>query len=64
MKKTAYIKPFTEVVKINGNALMESWSIGVDNDPGHAINPGEEDDIGAKKDFFFENTFNKSLWED
>ncbi|RRD01934.1 hypothetical protein [Prevotella sp. OH937_COT-195] len=51
MKKIAYIKPEMEIVNVQGNALMEHWSIGIDpNDPG--IGPGEEDEIGAKEGFF------------
>lgn len=65
MKKTAYMKPLTEVIKVNGNALMETWSIGVDNDPGHAIGPGDEDDIGAKQGFFSnEDMPSYSPWEE
>lgn len=67
--KKQYIKPEVEVVKVNGNALMETWSIGVDNDPNHGIGPGNEDDIGAKQGFFFDNweetgSRNKNLWDD
>ncbi|MGN0214921.1 MAG: hypothetical protein ACI4BG_00130 [Prevotella sp.] len=31
---------------------METWTIGVDNDPNHAIGPGDEGDIGAKQEWF------------
>lgn len=68
MKKTAYMKPLTEVIRVNGNALMETWSIGVDNDPNHAIGPGNEGDIGAKKGWFEEEpdweVQNYSPWDD
>lgn len=66
MKKTVYAKPFTEVIAVNDNALMETWSIGVDND--HTIGPGDEDDIGAKKGWFIDepenNLKNYNPWED
>jgi len=52
MKKTAYMRPLIEVVEVDGNALMEIWSVGIDNDPGHSINPGDEEDIGAKEGSF------------
>lgn len=49
MKKTAYIKPLIEVVEVDGNALMEVWSIGIDNDPGHSINPVMKRTLVPKK---------------
>ncbi|MCI7598881.1 MAG: hypothetical protein SOY06_02185 [Prevotella sp.] len=52
MNKTAYRKPLIEAIRVNGNALMETWTIGVDNDPNHAIGPGDEGDIGAKQGWF------------
>lgn len=69
MKKTAYMKPLIEVIKVNGNALMETWSIGVDNDPNHGIGAGQEGDIGAKQGFFDEEDENWGkqgvrVWED
>lgn len=67
MKKTAYMKPLIEVIKVNGNALMETWSIGVDNDPNHGIGVGQEGDIGAKQGFFDEEDWGKpgfNVWED
>lgn len=54
MKKKTYTEPLTEVVKLEVNYLMETWSIGVDNDPNHGIGDGQEDDIGAKQGFFDE----------
>ncbi|RRD02014.1 hypothetical protein [Prevotella sp. OH937_COT-195] len=54
IKKT-YQEPKSEVIKINGNALMEVWSIPIDNDPDHGIGAGDEDDIGAKEGFFEED---------
>lgn len=68
MKKKTYTEPLTEVVKLEVNSLMETWSIGVDNDPNHSIGAGQEDDIGAKQGFFDEEDdwakpgFN--AWED
>ncbi len=68
MKINAYIKPEIGIIKISGNVLMDTWSIGVDNDPDHAIIPGEEDDIGAKQGFLDEEDergwAGRSLWED
>lgn len=70
MKKSTYQKALTEIIFIKGDTLMETWSIGVDNDPGHAIDPGEEGDIGAKEGFFFSHEEDvwdngaKSLWDD
>lgn len=53
MKKISYIKPEIEVINVQGYALMDHWSIGIDpNDPG--IGPGDEDDIGAKHGEFDE----------
>lgn len=65
MKKTAYMRPLIEVVEVDGNALMEIWSVGIDNDPGHSINPGDEEDIGAKEGWFFnEEMSSYNSWED
>ncbi len=69
MNKTAYTKPLIEVIRVNGNALMETWSIGVDNDPNHGIGPGDEGDIGAKKGYFFDDEdawpdTHKNMWDD
>lgn len=69
MNKTAYTKPLIEVIRMDGDALMEKWSIGVDNDPGHAIGPGDEGDIGAKQGSFFDEADSwggnsRSLWDD
>ena len=69
MNKTAYTKPLIEVIRVNGNALMETWSIGVDNDPNHAIGSGDEDDIGAKKVHVFDDEdawpdTHKNVWDD
>ena len=53
------------MVEVNGNALMEVWSVGIDNDPDHSIKPGEEDDIGAKESWFFnEDMSSYNSWED
>ena len=52
---------------MNGNSLMETWSIGVDNDPDHGIGAGQEDDIGAKPGFFSDEDWEKpafNVWED
>lgn len=68
MKKKTYTEPLTEVVKLEVNSLMETWSIGVDNDPSHGIGPGDEDDIGAKQGFFDEEDdwakLGFNAWED
>lgn len=69
MKKKTYTEPLTEVVKLEVNSLMETWSIGVDNDPNHSIGAGQEDDIGAKQGFFLneEDDWAKpgfNAWED
>ena len=67
MKKKTYMKPLTEVVKLESNSLMETWSIGVDNDPNHGIGAGQEGDIGAKQGFFDEEDWGQpgfNVWED
>ena len=65
MKKTVYMKPLIEVIKVNSEALMEKWSVGIDNDPDHGIKPGEENDIGAKEGWFFnEEMSSYNSWED
>ena len=61
MKKKTYMKPLTEVVKLESNSLMETWSIGVDNDPNHGIGAGQEGDIGAKQGFFDEEENRASM---
>lgn len=69
-KTKTYVKPETEVIRLQGSLLMDTWSIGIDNDPDHGIGPGDEDDIGAKKGFFDndveDNTplYRYNLWED
>lgn len=66
MKKKAYMKPLTEAIEVKVNSLMEVWSIGIDNNPDHAIGAGGEGDIGAKQGFFSddEELPNYSPWED
>ena len=39
MKKTVYMKPLIEVIKVNSEALMEIWSVGIDNAPTTVLNP-------------------------
>lgn len=68
MKKKAYMKPLTEAIEVKANSLMEVWSIGIDNNPDHGIGAGDEDDIGAKQGFFFDNeeeigSQSKGLWD-
>lgn len=67
-EKNKYIRPEIETIAITEDVLMETWSIAVDNDPNHAIGPGDEEDIGAKRNFFDvgweDYPGQETLWED
>ncbi|PTL34349.1 hypothetical protein C7120_07405 [Prevotella sp. oral taxon 376] len=65
MKRKRYSAPAVESIKVNTDNLMEVWSIGIDDDPGHSIGPGDEGDIGAKPGFQDEDEWPSfSPWSD
>ncbi len=66
MNKKRYIRPVLEIVNVNLESLMETWSIAVDHNPNNGIKPGDEGDIGAKQSNFGYHwgDVRKSLWDD
>jgi len=65
MRKNKYSKPEIIIIEMKSNIFMDTWSLGVDNDPEHGIKPGDEGDIGAKQNTFdgFLDDTNYSPWD-